>query len=76
MALYDKAVALDADFADAYAGYARAAAFLWVFSYDVLVAGAVPGGGQYFGALVIVGCFALVGWVAALLIRHRRRNPA
>lgn len=33
-----------------------------------LVAGAVPGGGQYFGALVIVGGFALVGWVAALLI--------
>jgi len=36
-----------------------------------LVAGAVAGGGQYGGALVIVGAFALVGWVAALLIpRH------
>jgi predicted MFS family arabinose efflux permease len=36
-----------------------------------LVAGAVPGGGQYLGALVIVGCFAVVGWVAALLIPTR-----
>ena len=33
-----------------------------------LVAGAIPGGGQYFHALVIVGGFALVGWFAALLI--------
>jgi MFS family permease len=33
-----------------------------------LVAGAIPGGGQYFYALVIVGGFAIVGWVAALLI--------
>lgn len=33
-----------------------------------LVAGAVPGGGQYFSALVIVGGFAIVGWFAALLI--------
>ena len=33
-----------------------------------LVAGAVPGGGQYFAALVIVGGFAVVGWFAALLI--------
>ena len=33
-----------------------------------LVAGAVPGGGQYFYALVIVGGFAVVGWFAALLI--------
>jgi len=33
-----------------------------------LVAGAVPGGGQYFWALVVVGSFALIGWVAALLI--------
>jgi MFS family permease len=33
-----------------------------------LVAGAIPGGGQYFYALVIVGGFAVVGWVAALLI--------
>jgi MFS family permease len=33
-----------------------------------LVAGAIPGGGQYFYALVIVGGFAIVGWVAALLL--------
>jgi MFS family permease len=33
-----------------------------------LVAGAIPGGGQYFYALVIVGGFAIVGWFAALLI--------
>jgi predicted MFS family arabinose efflux permease len=39
-----------------------------------LVAGAVPGGGQYFWALVIVGGFALVGWVAALLIPTNRQN--
>jgi hypothetical protein len=32
-----------------------------------LVAGVIPGGGQYFYALVIVGGFAIVGWVAALL---------
>jgi MFS family permease len=37
-----------------------------------LVAGAIPGGGQYFSALVIVGAFALVGWVAALLIPHKK----
>ncbi|MHA6620944.1 MFS transporter [Pseudonocardia sp. DLS-67] len=36
-----------------------------------LVAGAVPGGGQYFAALVIVGGFAVVGWFAALLIPRR-----
>lgn len=39
-----------------------------------LVAGAVPNGGQYFGALVIVGSSALVGWVAALLIPKHPRN--
>jgi len=39
-----------------------------------LVAGAIPGGGQYFWALVIVGGFALVGWVAALLIPTTRQN--
>jgi MFS family permease len=33
-----------------------------------LVAGAIPGGGQYFYALVIVGGFAIAGWFAALLI--------
>jgi MFS family permease len=37
-----------------------------------LVAGAVPGGGQYFSALVIVEAFAVVGWVAALLIPRAR----
>ncbi|TWF74442.1 MFS transporter [Pseudonocardia hierapolitana] len=36
-----------------------------------LVAGAVPGGGQYFSALVIVGGFAIIGWFAALLIPWR-----
>ena len=42
-----------------------------------LVAGAIPGGGQYFSALVIVGCFAVVGWFAALLIpRNESRNKA
>ena len=44
-----------------------------------LVAGAIPGGGQYFWALVIVGAFALVGWVAALLIPHgtaKKAGPA
>jgi MFS family permease len=40
-----------------------------------LVAGAVAGGGQYFSALVIVGGFALVGWVAALLIPTHSPNP-
>ena len=39
-----------------------------------LVAGAIPGGGQYFWALVIVSGFALVGWVAALLIPTTRQN--
>src|SRR3954466_4943202 len=33
-----------------------------------LVAGAIPGGGQYFSALVIVEGFAIVGWFTALLI--------
>jgi hypothetical protein len=37
-----------------------------------LVAGAIPGGGQYFYALVIVGGFAIVGWFAALLIPKNR----
>ena len=42
-----------------------------------LVAGAIPGGGQYFSALVIVGCFAVVGWFAALLIpRNGSRDKA
>jgi MFS family permease len=37
-----------------------------------LVAGAVSGGGQYFSALVIVEGFAVVGWLAALLIPRNR----
>jgi adenylate cyclase len=41
MALYDEAVSLDDEFADAYAGYARAAAFLLEGNYDALLAGAV-----------------------------------
>jgi adenylate cyclase len=39
--LYQKALSLDDGFADAYAGYARAALFLWTYSYDVALAGAV-----------------------------------
>jgi MFS family permease len=42
-----------------------------------LVAGAIPGGGQYFSALVIVGACAVLGWVAALLIpRKKARQQA
>ena len=42
-----------------------------------LVAGAIPGGGQYFSALVIVGSFAIVGWFAALLLpRNESRKTA
>jgi adenylate cyclase len=39
--LYEHAIALDQDFADAYAGYAGAAAYLWKGSYDTSMAGAV-----------------------------------
>jgi adenylate cyclase len=39
--LYEHAVALDHDFADAYSGYAGAAAYLWTGSYDASMAGAV-----------------------------------
>jgi adenylate cyclase len=39
--LYAEAIALDQDFADAYAGYARAAAYLWTWSYDGAMAGSV-----------------------------------
>jgi len=39
--LYREATSLDDEFADAYAGYARAALFLWTHSYDVVLAGAV-----------------------------------
>jgi len=41
-----------------------------------LVAGAIPGGGQYFSALVIVGAFAAVGWLAALLIPNEPQKKA
>jgi adenylate cyclase len=41
LGLYEHAIALDHDFADAHAGYARAAAFLWTASYDVAMPGAV-----------------------------------
>jgi adenylate cyclase len=41
LGLYEEAISLDGEFADAYAGYARAAAFLWTFSYDDALAGAV-----------------------------------
>jgi adenylate cyclase len=41
LGLYEHAIALDHDFADAYAGYASAAAYLWRFSYDTSMAGAV-----------------------------------
>lgn len=40
-----------------------------------LVAGAIPGGGQYFSALVIVGSFAFIGWFAALLIPRKEARP-
>ena len=39
--LYQKAISLDDGFAEAYAGYARAAAYLWTYSYDVVLAGTV-----------------------------------
>jgi adenylate cyclase len=41
LGLYQEAISLDDEFADAYAGYARAAAFLWINSFDVVLAGTV-----------------------------------
>jgi adenylate cyclase len=41
LGLYQEAISLDGEFADAYAGYARAAAFLWTYSYDAVLAGTV-----------------------------------
>jgi TolB-like protein/class 3 adenylate cyclase/Tfp pilus assembly protein PilF len=41
LGLYQEAISLDGEFADAYAGYARAAAFLWTYSYDFVLAGTV-----------------------------------
>ncbi|GAA5130710.1 MFS transporter [Pseudonocardia adelaidensis] len=41
-----------------------------------LVAGAVPGGGQYFAAIVIVGGFAIIGWFAALLLPWKEQRTA
>ena len=37
--LYQKALSLDGKFADAYAGDARAALFLWKYSYDMILPG-------------------------------------
>jgi MFS family permease len=43
---------------------------------SVLVGAAVPGGRPYAMALVVVGSFALVGWLAALLLpRGSERSP-
>ena len=39
--LYQQALSLDADFAEAYAGQARAALFLWTFTYDMSLPGTV-----------------------------------
>ena len=39
--LYQKALSLDGEFADAYAGHARAALFLWTYSYDRTLPGTV-----------------------------------
>ena len=39
--LYQKAISLDGEFADAYAGYARAALILWTNTYDVSLPGTV-----------------------------------
>jgi adenylate cyclase len=39
--LYQKALSLDGEFADAYAGHARAALFLWTNSYDMILPGTV-----------------------------------
>jgi adenylate cyclase len=37
--LYQEAIALDGEFADAYAGDARAALFLWRYTYDMILPG-------------------------------------
>jgi adenylate cyclase len=39
--LYRKAISLDGEFADAYAGQARAALILWTYTYDVMLPGTV-----------------------------------
>jgi len=41
LSLYEKAIALDPNFADAHAGYARAAVEVWRLSYDNVLAGPV-----------------------------------
>jgi adenylate cyclase len=41
LSLYEKAIALDPNFADAYAGYARAAVDVWRLAYDNLLTGPV-----------------------------------
>jgi tetratricopeptide (TPR) repeat protein len=39
--LYQKALSLDDEFAEAYAGQARSALFLWTYSYDMILPGTV-----------------------------------
>jgi adenylate cyclase len=39
--LYQKAISLDDEFADAYAGHARTALLLWRYSYDMILPGTV-----------------------------------
>jgi adenylate cyclase len=39
--LYQKAISLDGEFADAHAGHARAALILWMYTYDVILPGTV-----------------------------------
>jgi adenylate cyclase len=41
LSLYEKAITLDPDFADAHAGYARAAVDIWRGSWDMVLAGPV-----------------------------------
>jgi adenylate cyclase len=41
LSLYDRAIALDAEFAEAYAGYARTAVDIWQFDFANVLSGAV-----------------------------------
>ena len=44
---------------------------------SVLVAAAAAGSAPFLTAIIIVGAFAIVGWVAALLLPHEpHRTPA
>lgn len=47
LSLYDRAIALDAEFAEAYAGYARTAVDVWQFDYSNVLSGAVARKGAY-----------------------------